>query len=259
MGLRFTSQLIVDNLPDEQINDQFEVVMPTLALDGDTSRGFWSQVTGMLYQPIVEEIVFGHKNFATDTRRVRTGWFNVPSDIENYHEVKITMFCPASMATQYYLETWKKQIFNEEGEYYYSANHYKKNIHVFVYGPGGTGVLGSAISKLAGGSENGIKCHYTLVGCFPAVEKDFEFKYSNDPERFRILATFKVDKVIVDTSSRLIRNALNAELATSPTSILGNIATAFGSNNSANGGYNLGTTYGGAAIGKGGIGITANG
>ena len=248
MGLRFTSQLIIDNLPDEQLNDQFEVVMPTLALDSDETRGFWSKVTGMKYQPIVEEITFGHRNFTTDTRRVRTGWLNVPNDIENYHQVKITMFCPASMATQYYLEAWKRQIFNDEGEYYYPNSHYKKNIHVFIYGPGGTGVLGSALdsaAKLLSGSDTGLKCHYTLVGCFPCMEKDFEFKYTNDPERFRILATFSVDRVIVDTSSRLIRNAMNAELATSPTSVLGNLATAFGSTDSSNGGYNLGAAYGG--------------
>ena len=65
MSLRFTSQLMIDNLPDEQFTDQFEVIMPALALDGDEDRSCLSSLTGMVYRPIVEEITFGFMNFAT--------------------------------------------------------------------------------------------------------------------------------------------------------------------------------------------------
>ena len=53
MSLRFTSQLMIDNLPDEQFTDQFEVIMPALALDGDEDRSWLSSLTGMVYRPIV--------------------------------------------------------------------------------------------------------------------------------------------------------------------------------------------------------------
>ena len=57
------------------------------------------------------------------------GWLNVPSDIENWHDVAITMFCPASMATHMYLNTWKRMIFNRDGEYYNSMSVYKKKYY----------------------------------------------------------------------------------------------------------------------------------
>ena len=38
------------------------------------------------------------------------------------------MFCSAGMMTQYYLETWKRLVFNPYGEYYNPGNIYKKNI-----------------------------------------------------------------------------------------------------------------------------------
>ena len=76
MSLRFTSQLQVDNLPDEQIEDQFEVIMPELDLnpsiddDNPMTEGMSNKVSswlsnlgkglaGMTYRPIVEEIIFG--------------------------------------------------------------------------------------------------------------------------------------------------------------------------------------------------------
>ena len=185
MGLRFTSQLMIDNLPDEQFTDQFEVIMPALPLDGDNNRGFLSNLTGMIYRPIVEEITFGFKNFSTDTRRVRTGWYNVPKDIENYHEVKISMFCSSNMLTQYYLEAWRDLIFNPVGEYYYPGSHYKKNIEVFMYGSGGNSAVTSFFMP---------KFHYTLKGCFPCSQEDFKLEYTDNPQRFRISTNFKLKK-----------------------------------------------------------------
>lgn len=233
MSLAFASQLQVDNLPDEQLNDQFEVIMPSLYLDGSDKkeRGFFGKVfasaSGLKYSPVVEEITFNSKTFKTDTRRVRTGWFNVPSDIENYKDVSITMFCPNSMLTQYYLEAWRNMIYNKEGEYYYPASNYKKNIEIYIYGAGGSTMSGLTYSM-----------HYTLKGCFPYQQSDFKFVYSDNPKRLTITANFKVDAVVVDSSSltrSLITNAI-----TNPTSILDNVISGI-SNSSA---YTLEDTYG---------------
>ena len=245
MSLRFASQLCIDNLPDEQLNDQFEVIMPAINIAPEKEKsnalgkitGFFSN-TIYKYQPIVEEIVFGYKNFAIDTRRIRTGWFGVPKDIEKFHEVTLTMFCPASMETQYYLEAWRRKIFNEEGEYYYSYSNYKKNIDVYMYGPGGAtaGALGLT------------KFHVTLQGCFPYREKEFELEYRDDPKRFRILATFNVDNVKVDIDAA--KSSLIQGLITSPTSLLDKAMSGDSST------YSIGETYGGVGDGKGGtIGI----
>lgn len=242
MSVRFTSQLQIDNLPDEQLDDQFEVIMPSFNLsellepetDGlptvKSSKNSIKENISKLkqaltnfganlgvnynYRPIVEEISFGPRNFKTTTRRVRTGWYNVPEDIDNYHEVNITMFCSAGMLTQLYLEAWKRQIFNNVGEFYYGGNNYKKNIQVYVYGPGG-----NTVNMLTGNASP--KFTFTLKGCFPKVQSDYKFKYSNDPERLRILATFCVDTVIFDTKEA--KKAVQAELTTSPGSILDNI------------------------------------
>ena len=231
MSLRFTSQLQIDNLADEQTEDQFEVIMPELDLnpqinDDDprkevAKKSIWlgkfgSTLIGMRYSPIVEEIIFGPRKFVTDTRRVRTGWYNVPKDIDNYSDVQITMFCPNTMETQYYLEAWKSLIFNDEGEYYRSGPVYKKNIEVYIYGPGGSGISSSLMPSL----------HYTLQGCFPYLQTDYKLQYSNDPKRLRISAMFKVDKVVLDKTSSLARGL--SKLISSPTSILDNIITASG-------------------------------
>lgn len=234
MSLRFSSQLQVDNLPDEQITDQFEVIMPELSLDGKNRTGiggFFGALAGIKYRPIVEEITFGHMNFVTDTRRVRTGWYNVPKDIENYHEVGITMFCSTNMQTQYYLEAWKRLIYNPEGEYYYRGSHYKRNIEVYIYGPAGNGIVGELLSP---------KCHYTLKGCFPFAQDDFKFKYSNEPERFRILAKFKVDAITKDES--VYWKAGLAEAITSPTSLLDHAITNITGQSDT---YSMEETYGG--------------
>jgi hypothetical protein len=243
MSLRFTSQLMIDNLPDEQIENQFEVIMPLINIAPTKRTGveLYGKEPGLLdnniynYQPIVEEITFGHKNFQLDTRRVRTGWFGVPKDIERFHDVKITMFCPASMETQYYLEAWKKQIFNEEGEYYYPFSNYKKNIDVYMYGPGG-----STVEALGWTTT----CHLILQGCFPFAEKDWEFEYTDDPKRFRILATFNVDNIKVDTS--VTRRAIWEGIVTSPSSLLDKALMGDSST------YSIGETYGGVTDGKGG-------
>ena len=250
MSLRFTSQLNVDNLPDEQLNDQFEVIMPELEIDyvprdnPDPSKGeglgnrtFWSSVTGMKYRPIVEEITFGFKNFSTDTRRIRTGWYNVPRDIESYHDVKITMFCPNTMETQHYLEAWRRLIFNDAGEYYNSFLLYKKNIDVFVYGPGGTGVVGNTLGLV--GNFLNTKSHYTLQGCFPYKEQDFELQYTDDPKRLRILAWFKVDSIKCEIPTTNLGSALS-----SPSAMIGNVLsglTSLGASKL----YDIDATYGG--------------
>lgn len=261
MSLRFTSQLCIDNLPDEQLNNQFEVIMPSIDIVPKSDKeentitklankqsksntiagklqdkvsGFFSN-TIYAYSPIVEEITFGYKNFKVDTRRVRTGWFGVPSDIERFHEVKITMFCPASMETQYYLEAWRRLIFNEAGEFYHPFSNYKKNIEIYIKGPGNQSKVGSLL-----GAQD---CHITLQGCFPYLEKDFEFEYTDDPKRFRILATFNVDNVKVDNSAT--KKAIIEGMITSPTSMLDKVLSGEGTST-----YSIGDTYGGVTDGK---------
>lgn len=212
--LRFTSALQVQAIPDEQLDDRFEVIMPTLKigdyenaenknLEGES--GLWSKLESSVlqsfgidienktYSPIVEEIVFGTLNYKTDTRRVRTGWYNIPSDIENYKEVSITMFCSAGMLTQYYLEMWKRLVFNPYGEYYNPGSVYKKNIEIYFEG------LGSAPSlDLMSNNTVQHSMHVTLIGCFPYMQDPYKLSYSADPKRLRITQRFKVDKVLID-------------------------------------------------------------
>ena len=89
MSLRFQSQLLIDSIPDPQLDNAFEVVMPTLRLDhnGLTKAGFLNSLAGYDYTPMVENISFGTMSFGSEARRVRTGWINVPNDINNYEEV----------------------------------------------------------------------------------------------------------------------------------------------------------------------------
>lgn len=213
MSLRFQSALNIENLPDEQIDNQFEVIMPTLNLEHrHEGSGWFTKLTSAVinsineYTPIVEEIVFGVKNFKTNTRRVRTGWCNVPEDIQNYQDVSITMFCSAGMLTQYYLAAWKALIFNEEGEYYNPMQDYKKNIEVYFFGPGN---IGTVVPPIA---------HFTLKGCFPYTQDPFKLSYKDNPQRLRITANFKVDKIVVDNS--LKSSSIKQELLTSPTQLL---------------------------------------
>jgi len=243
MSLRFTSQLNIDNLPDEQLNDQFEVIMPELDLtyvprnntiEANSGRSFWSSITGMKYRPIVEEITFGFKNFTTDTRRIRTGWYNVPRDIESYHDVKLTMFCPSTMETQHYLEAWRRLMFNDAGEYYNSFRLYKKNIEVIVYGPGGSGVVGNGLGLL--NNYLNTQSRYTLQGCFPYKEQDFELQYTDDPKRMRILAWFKVDNIKTETPK-----SSAGSLISSPSAMIGNVLSGLTSESE----YDISATYGG--------------
>lgn len=75
MSLRFQSALNIENLPDEQIDNQFEVIMPTLNLEHrHEGSGWFTKLTSAVinsineYTPIVEEIVFGVRNFKQNTR-----------------------------------------------------------------------------------------------------------------------------------------------------------------------------------------------
>lgn len=216
--LRFQSQIQVDNLADELIDNSFEVVMPTLDLittNQSTDANSWTSVMGIAnnlgltsYTPIVEEITFGVRNFKTNTRRVRTGWCNVPEDIENYKDIAITMFVSTGMLTQYYINAWKRLIFNDAGEYYNPMTVYKKNIHLYLFGAGNIGVTGMGTSS----------AHIIFKGCFPYRQQDYKLQYSENPKRMTITVNFKVDSVVFDTSYK--KAAMATELITSPTSIL---------------------------------------
>lgn len=221
---RFQSALQVDYIADCATDDRFEVIMPKLDLvNYENNRkscncgcsalslgSFWdkfSSVAGLnSYQPIVEEINFKPLAFKSETRRVRTGFYNLASDIEPYGDVVITMFCDNSMLTQYYLEAWRATIFNFNGEFYYPGTLYKKNIEVYVYGPGNLQ------------SENLAVCHFTLKGCYPSSQESFKFKYSMTPNRLVITQNFKVDRITFDETiaySSIIQNNV-----TSPSSLV---------------------------------------
>lgn len=216
--LRFQSAVQVEALPDESIDNQFEVVMPTLSLISspqDTNANSWTSVMGIAnnlgltsYTPIVEQITFGVRNYKTNTRRVRTGWCNVPEDIENYHDASITMFVSSGMLTQYYLNAWKRLIFDDQGEYYNPMSVYKKNIHVYFYGPGNVGLAAA---------------HYVLKGCFPYRQDDYKLAYTENPKRLTITANFKIDKVVAMSSYKT--TAMAAELITSPTGIVDRVTS----------------------------------
>ncbi|MBO4622553.1 MAG: hypothetical protein J5691_01565 [Bacilli bacterium] len=243
MSLRFASQLAIDNLPDEQLTDQFEVIMPALDISGtDAANLSFLGLDLYSYRPIVEEITFGQMNFSTEPRRIRTGWYHVPKDIESYHDCKMNFFCSANMTAQYYMDAWRALIFNKEGEYYYPGNHYKKNIDIFVYGPGGTGGIGNALARVGVNMDQITpRCHYTLQGCWPVGQDDYRLAYADDPKRFRLTVTFKVDNIVRDTSTQ--RAAVRNEFITSPTSILDNALSSMISSSE----YNVEETYGGGA------------
>lgn len=226
--LRFQSQLQVDSIPDEQLNNNFEVVMPTLYLnntyqntdnDWTSLKGAWNNISGGIsnafsaYTPIVENIVFGVRNFGTSTRRVRTGWCNIPDDIQNYQDVSITFFCSSGMLTQYYLESWKKLIFNDEGEYYYPMKFYKKDIEIYFTGPGAVNTPWTSTA------------HYTLKGCFPYLQDSYKLEYTMDPKRLTLTAKFKMDKVVFDSAMK--NKAIAMELVGSPMSVGDRIITGF--------------------------------
>lgn len=242
--LRFQSALSINALPDEAIDSAWEVVMPKIDIANpysgiSTNASLLTKFTSGLtsYQPIVESISFGVTNFKTQTRRVRTMWCNVPEDIENYHDVNITMFCSANMLTQYYLSAWRQLVYNSEGEYYNPMSIYKKNIEVYIYGPGNVSLDVVGITAAA---------HFTLQGCFPANQQNYQLEYRDDPQRLRITATFKVDKVVYDGSSA--NKAMITELVTSPTSVVDKALTTL-TNSSSN--YSTTDVYGYAGQSEG--------
>lgn len=211
MSLSFQSQIQLDGLADEQITSNFEVIMPKLKLLSDDDDSIYSKALGFIgadtYAPIVEEVVFGVRNFKTTTRRVRTGWCNVPEDIENYHDVSLTFFCSNNMLTAYYLAKWKSLIFNDEGEYYNLMTNYKKNIEIEFFGPGSIGIL----DVMKAGK-------FTLVGCFPYSQENYVLKYEPEPKRLRITQKFKVDKITFSRSDA--KAAITKELISAPSTIV---------------------------------------
>lgn len=241
--LRFQTGLQVDYIADEATDDRFEVIMPKLDLLNYSSNrascncscsslslgSLWdkfSSIVGLTsYQPIVEEISFRPLAFKSETRRVRTGYYNVPSDIEPYGDVSITMFCDANMLTQYYLSAWRAVMFNQTGEFYYPASLYKKNIDVYIYGPGN--IQAEVLAT----------CHFILMGCYPSSQDNYKFRYSMDPKRLTITQTFKVDKVVFDdvnAYSSIIQNTVTSPSSLvdrAITNLLTNGGTAYSINN----------------------------
>lgn len=241
--LRFQTGLQVDYIADEATDDRFEVIMPKLdllnysanrascncscsSLSFGTLWDKFSSIVGLSsYQPIVEEISFKPLAFKSETRRVRTGYYNVPSDIEPYGDVSITMFCDANMLTQYYLSAWRAVMFNQSGEFYYPASLYKKNIDVYIYGPGN--IQAEVLAT----------CHFILMGCFPSSQEIYKLKYSMDPKRLTITQTFKVDKVVFDNVnaySSIIQNTVTSPstlVDKAITNLLTNGGTAYSINN----------------------------
>lgn len=242
---RFQSALELDYISDCATDDRFEVIMPALDLidysknkascycscsalnQGSLWDKFATKLTESSYHPIVEEITFKPLAFKSETRRVRTGYYNLPSDIEQYGDISVTMFCDANMLAQYYLTAWRSLIFNASGEFYYPATMYKKNIDVYIYGPGGLQ------------SPDFAACHFILMGCYPSSQENYKLSYSMTPKRMTITQTFKVDKVVFDSSTA--RSSILTNAITSPSSL---IDTAI-SNLLTNGGtaYSINNTY----------------
>lgn len=177
MSIRFRSQLQIDMMPDEQLDNRWEVVMPRLTIKSETLGGI-----GFPYTPIVESIHFaplGFKN-STDIRAI-TNYYNVPLDKEDSKEANITFFCDTGMMVQYYISKWKSMMFNSEHEFYYLPWQYKRDIYVFFFG------MGSAVPV----------AQFILKGCYPIMQSDYELQYSREPKRLRITQKFNVDRVVM--------------------------------------------------------------
>ena len=175
MSLRFRSQLSVDMMPDEQIDNRWEVIMPKMNLP--------THLIDYPYYPTVESIHFAPLGFKNSTNvRAVTSYYNVPVDKEDAKEANITMFCDSGMLVQYYIAEWKKLIFNQVHEFYYYPWQYKKDIIVLFYG------AGSAAPT----------ARFVLKGCYPITQSDYELKYSRDPQRLKITQKFNVDRVVQD-------------------------------------------------------------
>lgn len=197
MSLRFRTQLQVDMMPDEQVDNRWEVVMPKMNLQLGELRVY-------PYYPIVESIHFAPLGFKNSANvRAVTTYYNIPIDKEDAKEANITFFCDTGMLIQYYIQTWKDLMFNQEHEFYYYPWQYKRDIYVLFYGYGGT----TPTAK------------YILKGCYPITQSDFELQYSRDPKRLRITQKFNVDRVITDTKT-MTKSLVNTYLSGNPLGIL---------------------------------------
>jgi len=175
LSLRFRSQLSVDLMPDEQIDNRWEVIMPKMNLK--------TSIVDYPYYPIVESIHFAPLGFKNSTNvRAVTTYYNIPVDKEDAKEANITMYCDTGMLAQYYIAAWKELMFDQKHEYYYYPWQYKKDIVVLFFG------AGSAAPT----------ARFLLKGCYPIIQNDFELQYTRDPKRLRITQKFNVDRVVYD-------------------------------------------------------------
>lgn len=220
MSFKFRSQLQIDLIPDEALANRFEVDMPTMYITDRSKRVDEKDVTenqqfrndygisklGYPYSPIVEEISFAPRGFSTSPQRVRTGWYKVPTDVEEIKDVTMTFFVSQGMLTQYYLTEWKKLIFNTEGEYYYPGWVYKKNIKVTFWGA-------STVVPVA---------LMYLEGAFPKTQEDYKLSYNQFNQRLTLTAVFSVDNIKIKTS--YIYPACASEIISGPVGAIGDIA-----------------------------------
>lgn len=178
MSLRFRSQLQIDNLPDPQTTNRWEVIMPELMI-GHLMDGFNKKET---YQPIIEEINFAPLGFMNSQNiRAITTYYNVPIDKMDAKEANLTFYCDANMRAQYYIKAWRDMIFNEDDEFYYLPYQYKRDILVYFYDMGGTSPA----------------IQFKLKGCYPLLQDDFHLFYSKQAKRLTINQKFNVDRVII--------------------------------------------------------------
>lgn len=206
--LRFQSQVIIDNLPDEQLDSKWECILPSIPLD--------SSVGGIDYTPIVEEVVFRGTSFANEEFRIATRYYNAPTDRQSFGECTMTLFCEQGMLPVYYLQSWRNLMFDPMHQFYYcnvrnesdalnilssnastsnqtmsnnqinAISNWKKDIEIYFYGVG-------SVTPIA---------HATLYNAYPVSQGDFSLQYSMQPKRFRINCTFRYDNVIWDSSYR---------------------------------------------------------
>lgn len=221
MSLRFQSQLSVDMMPDEQIDNRWEVVMPKMQLQTGIGINY-------PYYPIVESIHFAPLGFKNSTNvRAVTTYYNVPVDKEDAKEANITFYCDTGMLIQYYIQEWKDLIFNQEHEFYYYPWQYKRDIYVLFYGVANLAAFPTMV--------------YILKGCYPIMQSDFELQYTRNPKRLRITQKFNVDRVITDNKYKS-RSLATTFLSGNPLGILSDTALAEATNRAYYGTSLFGTT-----------------
>lgn len=207
MTMRFQTAFQVQNLPDEQNDNSFEIILPRLDLSEcfdpaytetasyvEDTNTFITRVQGSsgaayMYTPIVEKIEFTPQGFKTEKRRIRSQYINFVVDLEEMHTATMTLFCSQNMLTQYYLEAWKNKIYNKAGEYFNPVTYYKKDIEIYFYGAGNLGV-----------SEVSAAAHFTMKGAFPISQGKYHLEYSDKPKRLVVDVTFAFDKLVTDTT-----------------------------------------------------------